>query len=72
LYPEPVLATKERRPPLNRSVVLVGVGFGFGFWVWQVASYPIINNAYPGAKNGIFASFIYKNEHFTKTGSGQT
>ena len=25
-----------------------------------------------GAENGIFAPFVYKNEHFTKTGSGQT
>jgi hypothetical protein len=25
-----------------------------------------------GAENDIFAPFIYKNEHFTKTGSGQT
>jgi hypothetical protein len=24
------------------------------------------------AKNGIFEPFIYKNEHFAKTGSGQT
>jgi hypothetical protein len=24
-----------------------------------------------GAKNGIFEPFIYKNEHFAKTGSGQ-
>jgi hypothetical protein len=23
-------------------------------------------------ENGIFAPFIYENEHFTKTGSGQT
>jgi hypothetical protein len=25
-----------------------------------------------GKKNGLFEPFIYKNEHFTKTGSGQT
>jgi hypothetical protein len=25
-----------------------------------------------GEENGIFEPFIYKNEHFTKTGSGQT
>ena len=25
-----------------------------------------------GEKNVLFAPFIYKNEHFTKTGSGQT
>jgi pimeloyl-ACP methyl ester carboxylesterase len=25
-----------------------------------------------GTKNGIFEPFIYKNEHFAKTGSGQT
>jgi hypothetical protein len=24
------------------------------------------------SKNGLFEPFIYKNEHFTKTGSGQT
>jgi hypothetical protein len=24
------------------------------------------------SKNGLFAPFIYQNEHFTKTGSGQT
>jgi hypothetical protein len=24
------------------------------------------------AKNGIFEPFIYKNDHFTKTGSGQS
>jgi hypothetical protein len=24
------------------------------------------------SKNGLFAPFIYKNEHYTKTGSGQT
>jgi hypothetical protein len=29
------------------------------------------NQALP-AKNGIFEPFIYKNDHFTKTGSGQT
>jgi hypothetical protein len=26
----------------------------------------------PGAKNVLFAPFMYKNDHFTKTGSGQT
>jgi hypothetical protein len=25
-----------------------------------------------GEKNVLFAPFIYKNDHFTKTGSGQT
>jgi hypothetical protein len=31
------------------------------------------NNAADGpAKNGIFEPFIYKNDHFAKTGSGQT
>jgi hypothetical protein len=25
-----------------------------------------------GAKNVLFAPFIYKSDHFTKTGSGQT
>jgi hypothetical protein len=24
------------------------------------------------SKNGLFEPFIYKNDHFTKTGSGQT
>jgi hypothetical protein len=32
------------------------------------SKHPIEN----GAKNATFAPFIYKTEHFTKTGSGQT
>ena len=27
---------------------------------------------YRAAENGIFEPFIYKNDHFAKTGSGQT
>jgi hypothetical protein len=27
---------------------------------------------YRGEKNGTFAPFLYENEHFAKTGSGQT
>jgi hypothetical protein len=29
-------------------------------------------DARSGEKNVLFAPFIYKNDHFTKTGSGQT
>jgi hypothetical protein len=30
------------------------------------------DNAAAGKKTALFAPFIYKNQHFTKTGSGRT
>jgi hypothetical protein len=41
---------------------------------WQLPWFPIRQHLKPlhPAKNGIFEPFIYKNEHFAKTGSGQT
>jgi hypothetical protein len=39
----------------------------------DVFAAPTWSAAYPiPAKNGIFEPFIYKNDHFAKTGSGQT
>jgi hypothetical protein len=32
----------------------------------------MIDSVHLGAKNATFAPFIYENEHFAKTGSGQT
>eukprot|EP01046_Picozoa_sp_COSAG06_P063245 COSAG06_NODE_14606_length_1143_cov_9.099617_1_plen_60_part_00 len=40
---------------------------------WPPAQRTAAPQASPGAdQNGIFEPFIYKNEHFAKTGSGQT
>jgi hypothetical protein len=37
-----------------------------------LAQFPQQVQAMVPAKNGIFAPFTYKNDHFAKTGSGQT
>jgi hypothetical protein len=47
----------KRHPLLQQGMMIIGRRTNFPF---------------SGAKNGIFEPFIYKNEHFAKTGSGQT
>jgi hypothetical protein len=69
--------------PTPRQLDLMGMEFAqfmhFGintFWnasdTYLHGDNPTFHNCYWVRKTPLFAPFIYKNEHFTKTGSGQT
>ena len=47
-------------------------GPGLGRAAARVVPTTPFNTSETDRKNGLFALFIYKNDHFTKTGSGQT
>ena len=47
-------------------------GPGLGRAAARVVPTTPFNTSETDRKNGLFAPFIYKNDHFTKTGSGQT
>ena len=55
--------TQKRDPPFHPQVPAASV---------LSCSGGQLQGTLPGEKNVLFAPFIYKNDHFTKTGSGQT
>eukprot|EP01046_Picozoa_sp_COSAG06_P015870 COSAG06_NODE_1032_length_11010_cov_13.156448_3_plen_99_part_00 len=54
--------SKNRLAQLNELAALVDADGDGTITIWEFC----------GAKTPLFAPFIYKNDHFTKTGSGQT
>ena len=67
-------------PALNDLLRPFGIGFGSGVlagdWGWSRKSTRMVNGVaiieFPGKKTIFVSTFCTKNDHFTKTGSGQT